>query len=184
MIPALDSLCERNGTFPGEIGPAVYVQGMDALRKSFLGAMTEKDAEFALSKGVKNLVRVTVDSDGDQGSKTGIVTATDAHPFWAPTARQWEQAGTLRPGQWLQTSQGTYLKIATIEKSTATDQRVYNLTVADLHTYYVLAGKTPVLVHNSNCNSLTRAQADECCGLLGIHEDQAEIRRRSRNLGK
>ncbi|MFF3458106.1 EndoU domain-containing protein [Streptomyces sp. NPDC002730] len=28
----------------------------------------------------------------------------------------------------------------------------YNLTVNDLHTYYVLAGATPVLVHNSNCD--------------------------------
>ncbi|GAA3246616.1 hypothetical protein GCM10020256_74360 [Streptomyces thermocoprophilus] len=26
---------------------------------------------------------------------------------------------------------------------------MYNLTVADLHTYYVLAGTTPVLVHNA-----------------------------------
>ncbi|MEV1247035.1 RHS repeat-associated core domain-containing protein [Nonomuraea sp. NPDC049750] len=102
------------------------------------------------SKGVKNLVRVAVDSDGDQGRGAGMVTATDGHPFWAPTARQWEQAGTLRPGQSLQTSHGAYLKIAALEKSTAADQRVYNLTVADLHTYYVLAGETPVLVHNSN----------------------------------
>ncbi|WP_280725405.1 hypothetical protein [Kitasatospora sp. MAA4] len=30
----------------------------------------------------------------------------------------------------------------------------YNLTVADLHTYYVLAGATPVLVHNS-CGGTT-----------------------------
>jgi hypothetical protein len=28
------------------------------------------------------------------------------------------------------------------------DQRVYNLTVSDIHTYYVLAGDQPVLVHN------------------------------------
>jgi hypothetical protein len=27
---------------------------------------------------------------------------------------------------------------------------MYNLTVDQLHTYYVLAGATPVLVHNSN----------------------------------
>ncbi|MFG1970011.1 RHS repeat-associated core domain-containing protein [Nonomuraea fuscirosea] len=112
------------------------------------------------SEGVKNLVRVTVDSDGDQGGETGIVTATDTHPFWVPTARQWEQAGTLRPGQWLQTSQGTYLKIAEIEKSTAADQRVHNLTVADLHTYYVEAGTTSVLVHNSGpCGLKTPAEA-------------------------
>lgn len=30
-------------------------------------------------------------------------------------------------------------------------RRVHNLTVADIHTYYVLARATPVLVHNSNC---------------------------------
>ncbi|MEU9624099.1 toxin C-terminal domain-containing protein, partial [Streptomyces sp. NPDC048155] len=30
--------------------------------------------------------------------------------------------------------------------------RTYNLTVDGLHTYYVLAGQTPVLVHNSNCD--------------------------------
>jgi hypothetical protein len=29
--------------------------------------------------------------------------------------------------------------------------RTYNLTVEGLHTYYVLAGQTPVLVHNSSC---------------------------------
>ncbi len=29
-------------------------------------------------------------------------------------------------------------------------QRTHNLTVANMHTYYVLAGATPVLVHNSN----------------------------------
>ncbi|MEU6263199.1 hypothetical protein [Saccharopolyspora shandongensis] len=28
-------------------------------------------------------------------------------------------------------------------------QKVYNLTIDDTHTYHVLAGKTPVLVHNS-----------------------------------
>lgn len=31
----------------------------------------------------------------------------------------------------------------------ATLQAAYNLTVRDLHTYYVLAGAAPVLVHNS-----------------------------------
>jgi hypothetical protein len=29
---------------------------------------------------------------------------------------------------------------------------MYNLTVKDLHTYYVLAGQTPVLVHNAGCD--------------------------------
>jgi hypothetical protein len=31
---------------------------------------------------------------------------------------------------------------------------VYNLTVHDLHTYYVLAGTTSILVHNSDCEDI------------------------------
>ncbi|MFF4061039.1 hypothetical protein ACFYZ8_36850 [Streptomyces sp. NPDC001668] len=29
--------------------------------------------------------------------------------------------------------------------------RTHNLTVDDLHTFYVFAGRTPVLVHNATC---------------------------------
>ncbi|MFK0261403.1 hypothetical protein ACIQU1_08730 [Streptomyces angustmyceticus] len=36
--------------------------------------------------------------------------------------------------------------------------RTYNLTVDSLHTYYVLAGETPVLVHNSSCFSTTQGK--------------------------
>jgi hypothetical protein len=48
---------------------------------------------------------------------------------------------------WLRTSAGTHVQVTAVKKWSAT-QRVHNLTVADLHTYYVLAGGTPVLVHN------------------------------------
>lgn len=39
----------------------------------------------------------------------------------------------------------------TSRKDKAGAHDMYNLTVADLHTYYVLAGDTPVLVHNVGC---------------------------------
>jgi hypothetical protein len=42
------------------------------------------------------------------------------------------------------------VRIASIHRWTE-HATVHNLTVADLHTYYVLAGEAPVLVHNSNC---------------------------------
>ena len=45
----------------------------------------------------------------------------------------------------------------------------YNLTVADLHTYYVLAGNTPVLVHNSD--PLTPKETR----LLGDLAEQADM---------
>jgi hypothetical protein len=34
---------------------------------------------------------------------------------------------------------------------TATTATTYNLTIGTVHTYYVEAGSTPVLVHNANC---------------------------------
>ncbi|MES9589200.1 EndoU domain-containing protein [Streptomyces sp. NPDC094045] len=46
-------------------------------------------------------------------------------------------------------------------------QRTHDLTVDGLHTYYVLAGETPVLVHNSNCS--TGAGRDLIDGQAQLH---------------
>jgi RHS repeat-associated protein len=102
-----------------------------------------------VGEGDKNLVRVTVDTDGRRGKHTGSVVATDHHPFWVPRLHRWVDATDLQPGQWLQTSTGTWVQITAVKRWTQ-HARVDNLTVDDLHTYYVLAGKTPVLVHNDD----------------------------------
>ncbi len=101
-------------------------------------------------EGDKHLVQITVDTDGDQGDKSGLVIATDGHPFWVAELGQWVDAKHLDPGMWLRTSAGTYVQVESIKKWTAHHQRVHNLTIADLHTYYVLTGAAPVLVHNCN----------------------------------
>ncbi|WP_329392110.1 RHS repeat-associated core domain-containing protein [Streptomyces sp. NBC_01716] len=98
----------------------------------------------ALIKGAgdKQLVDITLDT-----GKTSTVTATDGHPFWVPALGRWIEAGELTTGQWLQTSSGTWVQISAVTHHTKRTT-VYNLTVNDLHTYYVLAGDTPVLAHN------------------------------------
>ncbi|MFD5699124.1 polymorphic toxin-type HINT domain-containing protein [Streptomyces lasiicapitis] len=101
-------------------------------------------------KGTKHLVKVTIDTDGNRGTKTASVTATDGHPFWVPELAEWIDATDLRSGQLLRTSAGSYVQITAVERWTQ-QASVHNLTVADLHTYYVVAGATSVLVHN--CNS-------------------------------
>lgn len=78
------------------------------------------------------------------------LTATNEHPFWAPDLGQWVEARNLRPGTTLRTDVGTTVTV-TANRSYSAHARTYNLTVDDLHTYYVLAGATAVLVHNSNC---------------------------------
>ena len=93
--------------------------------------------------GIKRLVDVTLETNG----VSSAVTATDGHPFWVPELREWVTAGELTQGQWLQTSAGTWAQISAV-RVRLESSLVYNLTVSDLHTYYVLAGDTSLLVHN------------------------------------
>ncbi|MER5218754.1 RHS repeat-associated core domain-containing protein, partial [Streptomyces sp. NPDC002838] len=87
-------------------------------------------------KGTKQLVKVTLSvHDGSKSrTKTTTVTATAGHPFWVPTLREWINAGELKPGQWLQTSSGTWTQISAIQAWTARQATVHNLTVTDTHT--------------------------------------------------
>ncbi|WP_406329888.1 polymorphic toxin-type HINT domain-containing protein [Streptomyces sp. NBC_00203] len=78
------------------------------------------------------------------------LTATHEHPFWSPSQHDWVQAGNLKPGMTLRTDKGDSVIVAG-NRSFTMRARTYNLTVEGLHTYYVLAGRTPVLVHNSRC---------------------------------
>ncbi|WP_240958500.1 polymorphic toxin-type HINT domain-containing protein [Streptomyces chilikensis] len=100
-------------------------------------------------EGLKRLVMITIDVDGEAGTKTAKVTATDGHPFWVPELRAWVDATDLESGNWLETSAGTRVQVTAVKRSSVTSATVYNLTVSSAHTYYVLAGATPVLVHNT-----------------------------------
>lgn len=99
--------------------------------------------------GLKHLVKVTVDVDGKKGARTASVTATDGHPFWVPELGEWIDATNLQAGEWLTTGSGSRVQITAVKRWTALTATVHNLTVGELHTYYVLAGQTPVLVHNA-----------------------------------
>ncbi|WP_435191259.1 polymorphic toxin-type HINT domain-containing protein [Streptomyces sp. bgisy126] len=78
-----------------------------------------------------------------------VVTATDNHPFWSETTKTWIDAADLSAGDTLRTATGDTVEVGEV-RHWKTLQPAYNLTVNDLHTYHVLAGKTPVLVHNTD----------------------------------
>lgn len=107
--------------------------------------------------GTKHLVTLTVDTDGRSGDRTSTISATEGHPFWLPDLGRWADAGDLKPGQWLSTGSGSWVQITAVaaRKAQAT---VHNLTVAGLHTFYVLAGATSVLVHNCDAAGLAAAE--------------------------
>ncbi|MFF3641405.1 polymorphic toxin-type HINT domain-containing protein [Streptomyces sp. NPDC002564] len=102
------------------------------------------------------------------------LTATHEHPFWSPSEDDWVEARALKQGMTLLTDDGDTV-IVTGNHPFTKHARTYNLTVTGLHTYYVLAGQTPVLVHNSNCptsaangEKLRRQLAEEAGQLPGI----------------
>jgi hypothetical protein len=102
-----------------------------------------------VGEGDKHLVDITVDTDGDAGDKTGTLIATEGHPFWVENRHQWVQAEQLRLGDTLRSPNQTTVSVDATWRYTQ-PERVYNLTVDDIHTYYVVAGNTPVLVHNDD----------------------------------
>jgi len=105
-----------------------------------------------VGEGSKRLVELTLAG----GHK---VTATRAHPIWLPAKAQWVQAGDLRVGDQLLAPRASSARVASVRTWTAF-ATVYNLGVAELHTYYVLAGATPVLVHNCGSDGSIDAADD------------------------
>lgn len=116
------------------------------------------DPETGKTEGRTVLATIITEDDKDFTELTigtprktaGVIVATDHHPFWSPSEHTWVDAGDLKPGMTLRTDQGTTVPVHDT-RSFHQQSETRDLTVDELHTYYVLAGETPVLVHNSNC---------------------------------
>ncbi|WP_410604236.1 polymorphic toxin-type HINT domain-containing protein [Amycolatopsis sp. lyj-90] len=122
-----------------------------------------------VGEGSKNLVEVTVDTDGgDRAGSTGVVVATGEHPFWADQQGRWVNAKDLRPGDQVRTDDGKRLSVIATRAWTQA-QKVHNLTVEDVHTYYVTVGSEELLVHN----------AGESCKLNRAMQNAGEPARRT-----
>ncbi|WP_149259133.1 LamG-like jellyroll fold domain-containing protein [Actinomadura sp. K4S16] len=86
------------------------------------------------------------------------LTTTGTHPFYDITQSAFVDAAHIKPGDKLQQPDGTTATVTKTRHYTAT-QVTYDLTINNLHTYYVQAGTTPVLVHNCEGETLDRAIA-------------------------
>ncbi|MFB7333853.1 polymorphic toxin-type HINT domain-containing protein [Streptomyces adustus] len=94
----------------------------------------------------KDLLDVTVRDEN--GHQTTLHTTAN-HPFWDDTSHSWKPAGELRRGDALNTADDGHAYVVGTRVTAGAADR-WNLTVRELHTYYVLAGTTPVLVHNTD----------------------------------
>jgi hypothetical protein len=90
---------------------------------------------------------LTVDAAG----VTGTVVATDLHPVWVEEAGGFVDIGAVWVGDHLHSADGL-APVVTAVRHFSQVSPVYDLTVDDVHTYYVGAGITSALVHNCGVN--------------------------------
>jgi hypothetical protein len=92
-----------------------------------------------IGDGEKKLVDIEVLGD--------TITATDGHPFWVDDQGQWIDAADLVRGDELLSVNGATIRVSSLSTRVQI-QRVHNLTVDGIHTYFVVVDGSPALVHN------------------------------------
>ncbi|MEV4349019.1 LamG-like jellyroll fold domain-containing protein [Actinoplanes sp. NPDC049596] len=99
-----------------------------------------------------------------KNNRSALIHTTQHHEIWNSTTGTWDDAGSLRAGTELH---------AFDNRSTVLDKRnftavrdMHDLTVDELHTYYVLADDTPVLVHN--CGATQVGYGDDNLSRIAI----------------
>lgn len=100
---------------------------------------------------LKGVVEITVIGAEAPSSTTlrRTLIATEGHPFWVPEMGAWVPAGELEPGQLLLDVEDSPVEVIDVREA-GERADVRNLTVEDLHTYFVVAGDASLLVHNVN----------------------------------
>ncbi|MEJ3745834.1 polymorphic toxin-type HINT domain-containing protein [Actinomycetes bacterium KLBMP 9797] len=102
---------------------------------------------------------------------TGTIHTTAAHPFWSVTRGAWVDASELVAGTRLRTPTGVPASVREV-RSFAGSKVMYDLSLADTHTFYVLAGGAPVLVHNNyECVRFPNKMADGLAAELELADD-------------
>ncbi|MFC1419706.1 DddA-like double-stranded DNA deaminase toxin [Streptacidiphilus cavernicola] len=79
------------------------------------------------------------------------VTSTQNHPYWDETQGTFVRAADLVAGDALQTGGSEPATVEAVRNYTGA-KATYDLGIEGVHTYYVMAGTTPVLVHNNDCD--------------------------------
>jgi RHS repeat-associated protein len=109
-----------------------------------------------------------------------VIHTTQHHPVWDASKKMLVDAGDLAAGDELRTAEKTTNNVIDIANFDGA-RSMYDLTVDTTHTYYVLAGSTPVLVHNCGTvarNALNDAEHDQAKAVadeLGGHFEGQSI---------
>jgi RHS repeat-associated protein len=135
------------------------------------------DLTFSAPHGAPGAAHVTA------GPRVGgTLTSTAGHLFYDLSDGQWTPAAQLKAGDPVQGVGAATATVLALHRHTAAIT-TYNLTVDAEHTYFVVAGDTPVLVHNSSCgvevntseNSITISHAESGSGIIGNLSPEGDL---------
>ncbi|MEU7414584.1 polymorphic toxin-type HINT domain-containing protein [Streptomyces sp. NPDC042638] len=120
-----------------QVGVGDLVRSMDPAT----GRVRSQQVTDTFQHDTQRLVDITVAGGGKLASTAG-------HRFYV-VERGWTLASDLHVGDRLRTPDGSVRPVtALLDRPGLSPRKVYDLTVGDLHTFFVFAGTAPVLVHN------------------------------------
>ncbi|MFJ4185164.1 RHS repeat-associated core domain-containing protein [Kitasatospora sp. NPDC089509] len=129
---------------PGDIVTATDPQTGETAGKAITHkTVTPDDSRFT------DLALAKANENGTLGTESKL-TSTAHHPYWNDTTHRWMTAESLRPGDQLTTPDHRHVTVLASRTYDTQPQTADNLTVADIHTYYVVTDDTPILVHNTD----------------------------------
>jgi hypothetical protein len=108
----------------------------------------------------------------DAAGDVEVIRTTQHHKFWNGTRKAWVDASDLRAGERLRTADGSHLSVVTVRSYTAA-RDMFDLTVDTVHSFYVVAGETPVLVHNCTLPAGFAGKAEFNAFVGTLHEGLA-----------
>jgi Pretoxin HINT domain len=93
----------------------------------------------------------------DFKTSAGRITTTENHKVWNATDREWEDFQNLDLGDVLISADGTIITANGFDLNFWHQSEAYNLSVEDLHTYFVVIGDKTILAHNRFCKTIQQS---------------------------
>lgn len=90
----------------------------------------------------------------------GEIVTTEDHRYWNATDGDWQESQDLDAGDRLLTADGDEVTVEGFDWTTLHPARAYDLNIAGIDTFYVIAGHEAVLTHNCGVDELVGAAAD------------------------